>query len=358
MSSFFLKKKPKGPPKRKVSKSLLYFGNISKLFFQHESLKSRPEKRSKAPKPKEDDEEEEIDSDEAFSDPENKTFDKEGGDTDEELETPQDKRLRLAKHYLEEVKREEERRAEDKDLDDTVSKRLRTDYLESVGKLRKSIANSIRGFKDAKTLKHKKQKLPVTTVVVSEDGKHVFSGAKTSVVVKWNIETLKPVGCFDVAPHTQDLRTDIKRRPHIIAMCISSDNKFLALADGGNNIQIWCPHELKHLNTLKGHRDTVQGLVFRKETHELYSASKDRSVKIWSIDEMAYVESLFGHQAAITGIDALSRERAITSGGIDCSVRVWKITEESQLIFNAHRGSIENVKFINDENFLSSGDDG
>lgn len=66
----------------------------------------------------------------------------------------------------------------------------------------------------------------------------------------------------------------------------------------------------------------------------------------------------FGHQAPITGIDAISRERAITSGGPDCTLRIWKITEESQLIFNGHRDSVENVKLINDENFLSSGVDG
>lgn len=66
----------------------------------------------------------------------------------------------------------------------------------------------------------------------------------------------------------------------------------------------------------------------------------------------------FGHQAAITGIDALSRERALTSGGPDCTLRIWKITEESQLIYNGHHDSIEDVKFINDENFISSGTDG
>lgn len=71
-----------------------------------------------------------------------------------------------------------------------------------------------------------------------------------------------------------------------------------------------------------------------------------------------FIISRFGHQSAITAIDALSRERAITSGGPDCTLRFWKITEESQLIYNGHRNSIENVKFINDENFISSGADG
>ena len=58
-------------------------------------------------------------------------------------------------------------------------------------------------------------------------------------------------------------------------------------------------------------------------------------------------------------MDALSRERAISSGGRDNSIRVWKIVEESQLVYNGHyNGSIDVVKLINEENFVSGGDDG
>lgn len=66
----------------------------------------------------------------------------------------------------------------------------------------------------------------------------------------------------------------------------------------------------------------------------------------------------YGHQSAITCIDALARERAITSGGSDRSIRIWKIVEESQLVYNGHSGSIDIVKLINEENFISAGDDG
>jgi ribosomal RNA-processing protein 9 len=66
----------------------------------------------------------------------------------------------------------------------------------------------------------------------------------------------------------------------------------------------------------------------------------------------------FGHQDKITGIDAGIRERAISAGGRDGSVRVWKIVEESQLIFNGPSSSIDAVKLINEENFVSCGEDG
>lgn len=35
-----------------------------------------------------------------------------------------------------------------------------------------------------------------------------------------------------------------------------------------------------------------QGLSFQKGTHQLYSASHDRSVKVWNVAENAYVETL------------------------------------------------------------------
>lgn len=66
----------------------------------------------------------------------------------------------------------------------------------------------------------------------------------------------------------------------------------------------------------------------------------------------------YGHQSPITAIDALTKERALTSGGVDQSLRIWKIVDESQLIYNGHSGSIDSVKFITEEIFLSCGDDG
>ena len=36
----------------------------------------------------------------------------------------------------------------------------------------------------------------------------------------------------------------------------------------------------------------LQGLVFRRESHQLFSCSEDRTVKLWNLDEMSYVETL------------------------------------------------------------------
>lgn len=315
------------------------------------------------PKATDYDENEEIHSSDEDEELNQQFSDDEDADDADAVETPQDKRLKLAKLYLEEIEKEEKNRAEDKELYDTVSQRLTNEYLDSVGKLRRKVADSLDRVdtENISKLKHKLHKAPVTCVCLMADNKFVFTGDKSSIVLKWSSADMKVVGHIDVTngrSKEDEPKNDKKRRSQIWALAVSTDGKFLAIGEMGVHIQIWCAERLTHLQTFKGHRDVVTSLVFRKDTHDLYTASRDRSVKIWSLDEMAYVETLYGHQSGITAIDALARERAITAGGSDCSIRIWKIAEESQLIYNGHSGSIESVRLLNEENFLSAGDDG
>jgi WD40 repeat protein len=60
-----------------------------------------------------------------------------------------------------------------------------------------------------------------------------------------------------------------------------------------------CPCSPFSPQAFPGHKDAVTGLAFREGTHQLFSASLDRSVKIWSLDDMAYVDTLFGHQSEV-----------------------------------------------------------
>ena len=70
------------------------------------------------------------------------------------------------------------------------------------------------------------------------------------------------------------------------------------------------------------------------------------------------METLFGHQDKISGIDCGARERCITVGGRDGSARVWKILEESQLVYNGPQSSLDCVKLLNEEHWVTAGEDG
>lgn len=151
-------------------------------------------------------------------------------DEEENLETPQDKRLKLAKLYLEEIEKEEQSRAEDKEVYDSVSQRLTNEYLDSVGKLRRKIADDFVRIdtENILSLKHKHHKLPVTCVCLTTDNKYLFTGSKSHIVLKWDFSVMKVIGHIDCTVKSKDEEeTSKKRRPQIWALAITSDSKYL-----------------------------------------------------------------------------------------------------------------------------------
>lgn len=272
-------------------------------------------------------------------------------------ETAQEKKIRLAKIYLEEIEKEEKARLENEEIDDSViSRRLKENYLKETGKLRLSVAEKYKGVDtdSIKILKCRQQRESLTCLCISNDDKYLFTGSKDAVVVKYSLIDNKKVGIIPFVKHNNE--NNIGHSKKILCVAISTDNKFLAVGDESKDIYIWDPDSLKFIKKLTGHKDSITGLCFKKDTHTLYSCSKDRTAKVWNLAEMTYVETLFGHQDSITSIDSLYKDRVVSSGGRD--LRIWKITEETQLIFNGHVGNIDNVKMLNEEYFISGGDDG
>lgn len=159
----------------------------------------------------------------------------EAEDDVEIAETPQDKRLKLAKMYLEEIEKEEKSRAEDQELlENNISQRLTDEYLDSIGKLRRKIADDYNGFdeKNLAQVKHKLHQLPVTCVCLTADNKFLFTGNKSAIVLKWNCETMKVVGKIDcnVGKSIDEVQNSKKkRRPQTYALAVTSDGKFLVI---------------------------------------------------------------------------------------------------------------------------------
>lgn len=154
-------------------------------------------------------------------------------DDEEIAETPQDKRLKLAKLYLEEIEKEEKNRADDNELlENNVSQRLTDEYLDSIGKLRRKIADNYIGFdeKNVQQFKHKLHQLPITCVCLSVDNRFLFTGNKSAIVLKWSVDEMKVVGHIDcnVGKSADEVENSKKkRRPQSYALAVTTDAKFL-----------------------------------------------------------------------------------------------------------------------------------
>ncbi|XP_037090924.1 U3 small nucleolar RNA-interacting protein 2-like [Pollicipes pollicipes] len=257
-------------------------------------------------------EDEEIDSDELEDEP---VAAEEPELSETELETAQEKRLRLAKLYLEEIERQERGRAESEAAERagrSVSERLRQDVLE-------------RSQPRVRRLRCRQLQLPVTCALLSPDDRHLYN----------RLQGLRP---HQVVPGGRKGTEDKHQghTTHIMSMAISSDNKYLVSGDMSHLIQLWEPATLSRLHVFRGHRGAVTGLAFQRGTHQLFSASADRMVKVWSVHDRSYIESLFAPPGRRHGPG-----RGVAGW---CSP--------------GHRDSIDCIKLINEEHFVTGGQDG
>lgn len=270
-----------------------------------------------------------------------------------ENETPAEKRLRLAKLYLESVKgslAEGEFDAADIDKE-IIASRLKQDVLEHSGKVHLFIADSFDFSSPPQATFHAKgHRLSVTSSTASESARHLFTAGKEGSIIQWDLLTGKKVNTFyKVRPSEERKKGKGKGKApvdpsinghteEVHSLAISGDGKLLASAGADRRVGIWDIEKgtwVKGFSGHLGHKDVVSHVAFKKGSNQLYSASFDRTVKVYDLTPgvMGYVETLFGHQDHVLSLDALRGDVCVSVGARDKTVRYWKIVDETQLVF-------------------------
>ncbi|XP_020203886.1 U3 snoRNP-associated protein-like EMB2271 [Cajanus cajan] len=334
-------------------------------FFANDSRKRR--------KPNDDEQDAEIDSD----------FDEDGffaaaSDEDSEEETGAEARKRIAQDYIRMVRqisqKEKEKEADEDDEEDNedaegvrdslVAQKLLKEQQEESGRVRRSIASSVKVSGDGGFRVLVKHRQSVTAVALSEDDSKGFSASKDGVIMQWDVNSgqcdrfkwpsdsvLKSHGLKD--PQGSATR----QSKNVLALAASSDARYLATGGLDRHVHIWDTRTREHVQAFPGHRGPVSSLTFRQGTSELFSGSFDRTIKIWNVEDRTYMNTLFGHQSEVLSIDCLRKERGLTAGR-DRSMQLFKVHEESRLVFRAPASSLECCCFVNNDELLSGSDDG
>jgi ribosomal RNA-processing protein 9 len=297
-------------------------------------------------------------------------------ETERKIETVEEKRLRLARAYLSKVgldpdidqQDDDDGDEEDGDRNADAIARLQDQARKASGRLVSEVACSLRTCFKAEPLKTARSvcahDIAATCVSLSTDGQRAASGGKDSRVISWDVETGRRVA--DMRPTTYEARW--RKEPalapghvgHVLCVAVADGNGGNIFASGGADglVRIWDARIGKQVEALRGHRGAVNALVFREASMQLFSASADRTVKIWDVNDMAYVETLFGHGAEVCAVDSFAKERAVSCGR-DGTMRLYKILDGSQLVFRrALTTSLDAVAMVNEQRFISGGDDG
>lgn len=302
----------------------------------------------------------EISSDSSESDHDDEQANSSESEGDKFL-TASQKKVQLARKYLNEIEEEERQRLEDDDDEDeqvnkNVLKRLKNDVLDQKGKLKTKLADCLSFPTDIVELRNRHHTKAITCIVVSPDDKFAYSASKDSTIIQWDLQAGKVHKCLSYNRKKPQVNNPTYHNYPVLSLAVS--DYYFVSGDNSGLINVWNSVTLEYFGPLTGHKDGVTGLAICSESNQLFSCSRDKSVKVWDLAELSYVESLFGHQSEATSIDIMEKDHVITGGGFESMVRMWKIHDETQLVFHGIGGSIDTIKKIDTAHFVTGDDNG
>lgn len=118
------------------------------------------------------------------------------------------------------------------------------------------------------------------------------------------------------------------------------------------------PHSWhQHLQTLEGHRKSVQGVAFSHDSKLLVSGSLDETVRLWSTNTGECLQIYEDHMDHVKSVDISHDSKFVVSGSWDGLIRIWSThTGERRHILKGHKRPVYSVAFSQDSKLVISGD--
>eukprot|EP00771_Trimastix_marina_P003962 gnl/Trimastix_PCT/684.p1 GENE.gnl/Trimastix_PCT/684~~gnl/Trimastix_PCT/684.p1 ORF type:complete len:536 (-),score=99.72 gnl/Trimastix_PCT/684:115-1722(-) len=280
------------------------------------------------------------------------------GEEDVLEETADEKRIRMAKEMVEQLKRarhDEEESSEEEGEDDPIHAAL---YQALRTPTYRPFAEKVQVSPTSTPQWSKRSNGCPTCLSLSENNSFCIVGDKLCRVLEYDLEAQRLVHTFPGGRKTRF------HKDHVLSVACSptqfDGGNLIASGSRDSQIRIWDRRARECIANFKGHNDAVTGLAFREGTMQLISCSKDRTVKMWKCDELAYVDTLYGHVSAVHGVDCMAAEQPITVSQ-DSTARSWKIERETHLIFKdptPPQSSIECVRMLDHQSFLTGAQNG
>ncbi|XP_071611880.1 U3 small nucleolar RNA-interacting protein 2 [Heliangelus exortis] len=304
---------------------------------------------------------------------------------DEVEETPQEKKLRLAKQYLEELRQYEEERAAEEEEEarpgDLIGDRLKEDVLEQKGRLQRLVAKEVQPPDPTSIRELRGHRLPVTCLVISPDDKFIFSASKDGSLIKCKY-SLGAIAVFNPGLNPAAAGLQLSWRwlcpePHWGYACAHlrllvrligafQSGEWLSEGDGdafpagevdsGKRLCVVPGGKKGTEEQNMGHASQVLCMAISSDGKYLATGDKNKLIMIWDAATCKRLHIFTGHRDAVSGLSFQKGTHQLYSASHDRCVKVWNVAENAYMeTLFGHQDIITGLDSLSRECCVTSG---
>ncbi|KAJ3186446.1 hypothetical protein HDU85_007265 [Gaertneriomyces sp. JEL0708] len=152
----------------------------------------------------------------------------------------------------------------------------------------------------------------VNSVVVSPDGKHLFSGSNDMTIKQWDLSSGALLRAFTGSDWVR-------------TVVVSPDSKNLFSDGNGNTLTQWDIATGALLRNITAHVDLVRTIAIAPEGKHVFSGSHDQTIKQWDVATGALLRTLSAGPERVRTV-AISPDSKQLFSGSDTTIKFWDIS--------------------------------
>lgn len=192
----------------------------------------------------------------------------------------------------------------------------------------------------------------VTQIAFSEDNRKIVSLSDDHTLRIWDAATGTVIG--------EPIEGPIKNGENYFTDVAFAPDGSTIIAVGDGDVSFWKANgDVSVGIALKGHKLSVNAIVFSPDGDLMASGSNDATIRLWNVKTMKQIgKPLQGHKGAVYSLAFSPDGRHIVSGGEDATLRLWDVRTQELIgsAVKAHKDSIINsVAYSPDGKIIASG---
>jgi WD40 repeat protein len=188
----------------------------------------------------------------------------------------------------------------------------------------------------------------------------VGAGNYGRIITTWKLDSKALNHIFSSKSHEPFLKLSYNHDSHdglIYSLVLSNDGRTLFSGSADKTIRVWNTATGQLQSTLKYHTDSVLSLAITLSNNFLISGSADKTIRILNLKDLSQKPQILGlHDNWVTTLAITSNGQYLVSGSRDSTIKLWDLSTKKQVYtITGHTSAVLSVAISPNGNTIVSG---